>query len=235
MKVGSSAKRTFVLQRFRWISTMSLSPTVSRSGGDSHPADDAQEHNATGHGEAMVQSDPTRLRNVFAEQTPRTQCIVRALNARKEVLKLHDLPAAVPPTVALHPLLLHLRCAAIDLFIEDSLSGSVTLRRGNESYNQHRQRVRSACKAYIYQAVLNVNKRRYRMSSTQRPTLANPTSFSEFWDAILTNQISEIDRANIARYEDAVVNAQRQRTAAITPKVIKLGVCIAQAWRRSRQ
>ena len=93
MEVGSSAKRTFVLQRFRWISTMSLSPTVSRSGDDSHPADDAQEHNATGHGEAMVQSDPTRLRNVFAEQTPRTQCIVRALNARKEALKLHDLPA----------------------------------------------------------------------------------------------------------------------------------------------
>ena len=83
--------------------------------------------------------------------------------------------------------------------------------------------------------MLNDNKRRYGMSSTQRPTLANPTSFSEFWDAILTNQISEIDRANIARYEDAVVNAQRQRTAAITPKVIKLGVCIAQAWRRSRQ
>ena len=66
---------------------MSLSPTVSRSGGDSHPADDAQEHNATGHGEAMVQSDPTRLRNVFAEQTPRTQCIVRALNARKLSLR----------------------------------------------------------------------------------------------------------------------------------------------------
>ena len=183
---------------------MSLSPTVSRSGGDSHPADDAQEHNATGHGEAMVQSDPTRLRNVFAEQTPRTQCIVRALNARKEVLKLHDLPAAVPPTVAQ-------RCAAIDLFIENSLSGSVTLRRGNESHNQHRQRVRSACKAYIYQAVLNDNKRRYTMSSTQRPTLANPTSFSDFWGTILTNQISEIDRANIARYEDAVVNAQQQK------------------------
>ena len=62
-----------------------------------------------------------------------------------------------------------------------------------------------------------------------------PNSISDFWDAIMTNQISEIDRANIARYEDAVVNAQRQRTAAITPKVIKLGVCIAQAWRRSRQ
>ena len=207
---------------------MSLSPTVSRSGGDSHPADDAQEDNATGHGESMVQSDPTKLRNVFAEQTPRTQCIVRALNARKEVLKLHDLPAAEPPTVAQ-------RCAAIDLFIEDSLSGSVTLRRENESYNQHRQRVRSACKAYIYQAVLNDNRTRYGMSSTQRPTLANPTSFSGFWITILTNQISEIDRANIARYEDAVVNAQRQRTAAITPKVIKLGVCIKQAWRRSRQ
>ena len=124
---------------------------------------------------------------------------------------------------------------AIDLFRKDSLSGSVTLRRGNESLHQHRQRVRSACKAYIYQAVLNDNRRRYGMSSTQEPTLANPTSFSEFWDAILTNQISEIDRANIARYEDAVVNAQRQRTAAITPKVIKLGVCIAQARRRSRQ
>ena len=95
---------------------MSLSPTVSRSGGDSpglateqvvtstishiasqpsrdsadsHPTDDAQQHNATGHGDAMVQSDPTRLRDVFAEQTPRTQCIVRALNARKEVLERH--------------------------------------------------------------------------------------------------------------------------------------------------
>ena len=73
------------------------------------------------------------------------------------------------------------------------------------------------------------------MSSTQRRTLQNPTSVSEFWEAILTDQISEIDRTNIARYEDAVVNAQRQRTAAITPKVIKLGVCIAKAWRRSRQ
>ena len=232
---------------------MSLSPTVSRSGGDSHPADqpstyiaishnasqlsrdsgdshptnDAQEHNATGHGEAMVQSDPTRLRNVFAEQTPRIQCIVRALNARNAALKQHDLPAAMEPTV-------EVRRTAIDLFQKILLSASVTLRRGNESFHQHRQKVRSACKAYIYQAVLNDNMRRYGMSSTQRPTLANPTSFSEFWDAILTNQISEIARANIARFEDAVVNAQRQRTAAITPKVIKLGVCIAQAWRRSR-
>ena len=207
---------------------MSLSPTVSRSGGDSHPADDAQEHNATGHGEAMVQSDPTRLRNVFAEQTPRTQCIVRALNARNAALKQHDLPAAMEPTV-------EVRRTAIDLFSKIFYTHSVTLRRENESYNQHRQRVRSACKAYIYQAVLHDNSMLFLMSSTQRPTLANPTSFSEFWDAILTNQISEIDRANIARYEDAVVNAQRQRTAAITPKVIKLGVCIAQAWRRSRQ
>ena len=222
MEVGSSAKRTFVLQRLRWISTMSLSPTVSRSGGDSHPADDAQEHNATGHGEAMVQSDPTRLRNFFAEQTPRTQCIVRALNARKEALKLHDLPADAFICVSKKEY--EVISTAIDLFREDSLSGSVTLQQSIH-----------ACKAYIYQAVLHDNRTPYGMSSTQRPTLANPTSFSQFWDAILTNQISEIDRANIARYEDAVVNAQRQRTAAITPKVIKLGVCIAQAWRRSRQ
>ena len=160
---------------------MSLSPTVSRSGGDSHPADDAQEHNATAHGEAMVQSDPTKLRNVFAEQTPRTQCIVRALNARKEVLKLRDLPAAVPPTIAQ-------RSAAIDLFIENSLSGSVTLRRGDESLHQHRQRVRSACKAYIFQAVLNDT-----WTNGQRQTI------SDFWDAIMANRISAIDRANIAR------------------------------------
>ena len=90
MEVGSSAKRTFVLQRLRWISTMSLSPTVSRSGGDSHPADDAQEHNATGHGEVMVQSDPTKLRNVFAEQTLRTQCFVRARKVEKKFSNSRD-------------------------------------------------------------------------------------------------------------------------------------------------
>ena len=202
---------------------MSLSPTVSRSGGDSHPADDAQEHNATGHGEAMVQSDPTRLRNVFAEQTPPTQCIVRALNARKEALKLHDLPAAARPTR-------EVMRTAIDLFREDSLSGSVTLQRGNESLLEHRQRVRSAGNEYIFQAVFGDARH-----IILHDTWSAKSPISKFWDAIMTNQISEIDRTNIARYEDAVVNAQRQRTAAITPKVIKLGVCIAQAWRRSRQ
>ena len=139
----------------------------------------------------------------------RSQC-------QKQALKLHDLPAAAQPTV-------EVMCTTIDLFRQDGLSDSVTFRRENESLRQHRQRVRCACTAYIFQAVLSDT-----WTNGQRQTI------SDFWHAIMTNQIGEIDRANIARYEDAVVNAQRQRTAAITPKVIKLGVCVAQAWKRSR-
>ena len=195
--------------------------SIPRDSGDSHPTDDAQEHNATEHGEAIVQSDPTKPTNVFAEQTPRAQCIVRALNARKEALRLHqDLDVSFPVAMNTY---VEVTRTAMNLFRENC-SDWIVQRRENESLRQHRLRVRSACQAYIYQAVLNDT-----WTTGQRQTI------SDFWHAIMTNQISDIDRANIARYEDAVVNAQRQRTAAITPKVIKLGVCIAQAWRRCRQ
>ena len=179
---------------------MSLLPTVSRASGDSHPADQ--------HSHAMVQSDPTRPRNVFAEQTRRTQCIVLALNARKDAIKIHGLSVdeqLLPETVMRD---------ALDLFKESFIIHCEILRRENEPLRQHRQRVRSALKAYIFQAT--------------------GKKLAEFWRDMTTNQISEIDRANIARYEDAIAIAQRDRTAAITPKLIKLGVCIALAWKRGR-
>ena len=180
---------------------MSLLPTVSRASGDSHPADQ--------HSYAMVQSDPTRPRNVLAEQTRRTQCIVRALEARKDAIKIHGLSVdeQLLPEIAMHD--------AVNLFRESFAIQYVTPRRENVTVRQHRHRVRSACNAYIFQAT--------------------GKTVAEFWRDIMTNQISEIDRANIARYEDAIAIAQRERTAAITPKLIKLGVCIAQAWKRGRQ
>ena len=180
---------------------MSLLPTVSRASGDSHPADQ--------HSHAMVQSDPTRPRNVLAEQTRRTQCIVLALNARKDAIKIHGLPVdeQLLPEIVMRD--------ALELFKESFIIHREILRRENEPVRRFRDRARSAFKAYIFRA-------------TGR-TLA------EFWRDIMTNQISEIDRAAIARYEDAIAIAQRERTAAITPKLIKLGVCIAQAWKRGRQ
>ena len=179
---------------------MSLLSTVSRASGDSHPADQ--------HSHAMVQSDPTRPRNVFAEQTRRTQCIVLALNARKDAIKIHGLSVdeQLLPEIVM--------CDALDLFKESFIIHCEILRRENEPVRQYRH-VRSAFKAYIFRAT--------------------GKTFAEFWRDITTNQISEIDRANIARYEDAIAIAQRERTAAITPKLIKLGVCIAQAWKRGRQ
>ena len=180
---------------------MSLLLTLSRASGDSHPADQ--------HSHAMVQSDPTRPRNVLAEQTRRTQCIVRALNARKDAIKIHGLSVdeQLLPEIAMHD--------AVNLFRESLAIHYVTPRRENETIRQHRQRVRSACNAYIFRAT--------------------GKTVAEFWRDIMTNQISETDRAAIARYEDAIAIAQRERTAAITPKLIKLGVCIAQAWKRGRQ
>ena len=76
-----------------------------------------------------------------------------------------------------------------------------------------RRRCRNACAAYLFSAV---------------------GSKSEFWEAIRTNKTTELDRANIAHYEYEIINAQRQRTAAITVRIIRLGVCIAKAWARSR-
>ena len=180
---------------------MSLLPTVSRASGDSHPADQ--------HSHAMVQSDPTRPRNVFAEQTRHTQCIVLALNARKDAIRIHGLSDdehSLPDIVIQH---------ALVLFQERVLLHCEILRRENEPLRQHRQRVRSACNAYIFRAT--------------------GLTFAESWQDITTNQISGIDRANIARYEDAIALAQRERTAAITPKLIKLGVCIALAWKRGQR
>ena len=180
---------------------MSLLPTVSRASGDSHPADQ--------HSHAMVQSDPTRPRNVFAEQTRQTQCIVLALNARKAAINIHGLSVdeqLLPETVMRD---------ALDLFKESFIIHCEILRRENEPGRQYRRRVRSALNGYIFRAT--------------------GLTFAEFWQDITTNQISEIDRANIARYEDAIALAQRERTAAITAKLIKLGVCIALAWKRGRQ
>ena len=55
----------------------------------------------------------------------------------------------------------------------------------------------------------------------------------EFWESIRINSISETDRDNVKRYEDAQREAQRQRNAVITTQIIKLGLCIAKAWARS--
>ena len=54
-----------------------------------------------------------------------------------------------------------------------------------------------------------------------------------FWESIQTNNISEADRDDVKRYEDAQRVAQRHRNAVITTKIVKLGLCIAQAWARN--
>ena len=180
---------------------MSLLPTVSRASGDSHPADQ--------HSHAMVQSDPTRPRNVFAEQTRHTQCIVLALNARKDAIRIHGLSddeQSLPEIVIQD---------ALELFKESFLLHCEILRRENEPLRRYLGRARSAFKAHIFRA-------------TGR-------RLAEFWRDIRSNQISETDRAAIARYEDAIAIAQRERTAAITPKLIKLAVCIALAWKRGQR
>ena len=157
----------------------------------------------------MVQSDPTRPRNVFAEQTSHTQCIVLALNARKDAIRIHGLSDdehSLPDIVIQH---------ALVLFQERVLLHCEIPRRENEPLRRYLHRTRSVFQAIIFRG-------------TGR-------KLAEFWQDIMINQINETYRAAITRYEDAIAMAQRERTAAITPKLIKLGVCIAQAWKRGRQ
>ena len=147
------------------------------------------------------------VEQIFAEQTQRTQCFIRAFAAKKEALALHGMPADAEPT---HEVMGTVASLFIKQFVLKALHPEI---RNRMSTRADRRRCRNACAAYLFQAV---------------------GSKSEFWEAIRTNQLTELDRANIAHYEYEMGNAQRQRTVAITIRILKLGVCIATAWARSR-
>ena len=94
--------------------------------------------------------------------------------------------------------------------------------RPNERLRERNRRVRSAFRAYVIQAL------------TAGSSLFVAFDRQTFWESIRTNNISEVDRDDVQRYEDEQRAAQRHRNAVITTKIVKLGLCIAKAWARSR-
>ena len=146
-----------------------------------------------------------------ADHTPRTILIAQAFRARQKVLRVHNMPQEAIPTSEMMNEIAnsirrqfeaeHRRCLA---------------QRPNERFRERNRRVRSAFRAYVIQAL------------TAGSSLFKAFDRQTFWKSIRTNNISDVDRDNVQRYEDE----QRHRNAVITSKIIKLGLCIAKAWAR---
>ena len=116
------------------------------------------------------------------DHMPRTILIAQALKARQEALRFHNMPQEATPN------------NEVMLTIVNSLRGEFAskhiVQQPTESLRQHRQRVRSAFNAYIFQAMTAGHS--YVDFSRQN-----------FWESIRSNSISETDRDNVKRYEDA--------------------------------
>ena len=143
---------------------------------------------------------------------PRTILIAQALKASQEALRVHNMPKeATANSEVMRTILDSLR---------DQFQAEHIAQRPTERFREYHQRVRSAFNAYVFQA----------MTASHSYVEFNRQAF---WESIRTNNISEADRDNVKRYEDAQRAVQRQRNAVITTKIIKLGVCIAKAWARN--
>ena len=161
-------------------------------------------------------ADPSGMDLVAAyrgvDHTPRTIFIAQALKARQEALQCHNMPQeAAPNSEVMRKIVNSLR--------EQFKAEHIAQRPTGRQQELHK-RVRSAFKAHVFQA----------MTASHGCVEFDPRAF---WESIRTNSISEKDRDNVKRYEDAQREAQRQRNAVITTQIIKLGLCIAKAWARS--
>ena len=142
------------------------------------------------------------------EHTRRTVFIAQALKARQEALRFHNLPQETTPnSEVMHSIFVSLR---------EQLVAQHDAQRPTENRRQRLQRIRVAFSAYVFQA----------LTASHSYVEFNKQAF---WESIRTNSISEADRDNVRRYEDA----QRRTNSVITTKIIKLCVCIAKAWARS--
>ena len=156
----------------------------------------------------QMQIDYTRQRNVFAEQTARTQCLIRMSHARNYALQLHRLPD--------HACLdLEQTREAMQFMMNEFFESNCRINsiRPKESPRGSFQRKRSAFKAYLFQSGY--------------PNKSCPEA--------LRYGLAEEDHSIVARYEEEVQTAQRVRNAAITDRIITVGLKIAAAWARSHR
>ena len=116
------------------------------------------------------------------DHTLRTILIAQALKARQEALQFHNMPQEAAPN------------SEVMRKIVDSLrkqfEAEHIAQRPTESLREHHQRVRSAFKAFVFQA----------MTASHDYVEFNSQAF---WESIRTNSISVADRDNFQRYEDA--------------------------------
>ena len=156
----------------------------------------------------QMQIDHTTQRNVFAEQTARTQCLIRMSHARNYALQLHRLPDHA--CLDLEQLGDATQFMMNEFFQSNCRINSI---RPNESAQEFFRRKRSAFKAYLFQ------------SSYPNKSCAEA----------LRCGLAEEDHSIVARYEEEVQTAQRVRNAAITERITTVGLKIAAAWARGHR